>query len=80
MKSRPQSSKNFVVVLKAADSSAAFPLTGIRISLLGGEMREVGSDEVAFRIAANDAFDEGLQSRHTNLARTDHADGYHYAG
>ncbi|MFO1064090.1 MAG: elongation factor G [Pirellulales bacterium] len=38
----------------------SFPLTGMRISLLGGEMREVGSDEVAFRIAANDAFDEGL--------------------
>ncbi len=39
----------------------SFPLTGIRISLLGGEMREVGSDEVAFRIASNDAFDEGLK-------------------
>ncbi len=38
----------------------SFPLTGIRILLLGGEMREVGSDEVAFRIAANDAFDQGL--------------------
>ncbi len=40
----------------------SFPLTGIRISLLGGEMREVGSDEVAFRIAANDAFDEALKA------------------
>jgi elongation factor G len=40
----------------------SFPLTGIRISLVGGEMREIGSDEVAFRIAANDAFDTGLQS------------------
>lgn len=39
----------------------SFPLTGMRISLVGGEMREVGSDEVAFRIAANDAFDTGLQ-------------------
>ncbi len=39
----------------------SFPLTGIRISLLGGETREVGSDEVAFRIAANDAFDLGLE-------------------
>lgn len=39
----------------------SFPLTGIKISLVGGEMREVGSDEVAFRIAANDGFDEGLQ-------------------
>ncbi len=40
----------------------SFPLTGIRISLLGGEMREVGSDEVAFRIASNDGFDEGLKA------------------
>ncbi len=40
----------------------SFPLTGMRISILGGEIAEVGSDEVAFRIAANDAFDSGLKS------------------
>jgi elongation factor G len=40
----------------------SFPLTGMRISILGAEVAEVGSDEVAFRIAANDAFDEGLKS------------------
>jgi elongation factor G len=40
----------------------SFPLSGIRISILGGEVAEVGSDEVAFRIAANDAFDLGLRS------------------
>jgi elongation factor G len=40
----------------------SFPLTGLRVSLVGGEMREVGSDEVAFRIAANDAFEQGLQA------------------
>ncbi|MCR9292921.1 MAG: elongation factor G [bacterium] len=40
----------------------SFPLSGMRVSLVGGEMREVGSDEVAFRIAANDAFDEGLKA------------------
>lgn len=45
----------------------SFPLTGIRISLIGGEMREVGSDEVAFRIAANDGFDEGLQASQPTL-------------
>lgn len=39
----------------------SFPLTGIRISILGAEIAEVGSDEVAFRIAANDAFDSGLR-------------------
>lgn len=40
----------------------SFPLTGLRVSLTGGEMREVGSDEVAFRIAANDAFEQALQA------------------
>ncbi|MBX3420318.1 MAG: elongation factor G [Pirellulaceae bacterium] len=40
----------------------SFPLTGLRVTLVGGEMREVGSDEVAFRIAANDAFELGLQA------------------
>jgi elongation factor G len=40
----------------------SFPLTGIKISLLSSELAEVGSDEVAFRIAANDAFDQGLQA------------------
>ncbi|MCY2974862.1 MAG: elongation factor G [Planctomycetota bacterium] len=40
----------------------SFPLTGIKISLLSSEIAEVGSDEVAFRIAANDAFDLGLQA------------------
>ncbi|MBU6238790.1 MAG: elongation factor G [Planctomycetes bacterium] len=39
----------------------SFPLTGMRISILGGEIAEIGSDEVAFRIAANDAFDLGLR-------------------
>lgn len=39
----------------------SFPLTGMKITLVGGEMREVGSDDVAFRIAANDAFEQGIQ-------------------
>ena len=39
----------------------SFPLSGIRISILGAQLAEVGSEEVAFRIAANDAFNEGLQ-------------------
>ncbi len=45
----------------------SFPLTGIRISVLGGEIAETGSDEVAFRIAANDAFDEGLKQGEPTL-------------
>ncbi len=39
----------------------SFPLTGLRVSLVGGETRDVGSDEVAFRIAAADGFERGLQ-------------------
>ncbi|MFO0924620.1 MAG: elongation factor G [Pirellulales bacterium] len=39
----------------------SFPLTGIRVSIHGGQLQEVGSDEIAFRIAANDAFDQGLK-------------------
>lgn len=38
----------------------SFPLSGMRISILGAEVAEIGSDEVAFRIAANHAFDLGL--------------------
>jgi elongation factor G len=45
----------------------SFPLTGMRISILGGEIAEVGSDEVAFKIAANDAFDEGLKEGNPTL-------------
>jgi elongation factor G len=40
---------------------AGFPLTGLRIELLGGEAQEEGSDEVAFRIAAGDAFDKAIE-------------------
>jgi len=40
---------------------AGFPLTGLKIEMLDGEAHEEGSDEVAFRIAAGDAFDKGLE-------------------
>lgn len=39
----------------------SFPLTGMRVSIHGGQLQETGSDEIAFRIAANDAFEEGLK-------------------
>ncbi len=39
----------------------SFPLSGIRIRILSSVLAESGSDEVAFRIAANDGFDEGLK-------------------
>jgi elongation factor G len=38
----------------------AFPLTQLKVTVLGGEATE-GSDDVAFRIAAADAFERGLQ-------------------
>jgi elongation factor G len=38
----------------------AFPLTKLKVTVLGGEASE-GSDDVAFRIAAADAFEKGLQ-------------------
>lgn len=40
----------------------SFPISGIRINVHGNQVNEVGSDEVAFRIAASDAFNKGLQA------------------
>jgi elongation factor G len=40
---------------------AGFPLTGLKIEMLDGESQEEGSDEVAFRIAAGDAFDKAIE-------------------
>ena len=40
---------------------SGFPLTGVRIDVTDAETQEEGSDEVAFRIAAGDAFDRGLE-------------------
>ena len=40
---------------------AGFPLSGVKLEVYDAEAREEGSDEVAFRIAAGDAFDEGLK-------------------
>lgn len=41
---------------------AGFPLSGVRIEVQDAEMQEEGSDEVAFRIAAGDAFDSGMEA------------------
>lgn len=41
---------------------AGFPLSGVRIEVYDAEMHEEGSDEIAFRIAAGDAFDRGLEA------------------
>jgi elongation factor G len=40
---------------------AGFPLTGVKIEVYNAEMHEEGSDEVAFRIAAGDAFDKAME-------------------
>ncbi|TWU49829.1 elongation factor G [Rubripirellula reticaptiva] len=40
---------------------AGFPLSGVRIEVYAVETAEEGSDEIAFRIAAGDAFDKGLE-------------------
>ncbi|MEX1039230.1 MAG: elongation factor G [Pirellulaceae bacterium] len=39
-----------------------FPLTDLRITILGGEVAEMGSTETAFAIAAGDAFEKGMQA------------------
>ncbi|TWU39063.1 Elongation factor G [Novipirellula aureliae] len=41
---------------------AGFPLSGVKIEVFEAETHEEGSDEVAFRIAAGDAFDKGLEA------------------
>ena len=41
---------------------AGFPLSGVKLEAVDVETAEEGSDEVAFRIAAGDAFDRGLES------------------
>ena len=40
---------------------AGFPLTKLKVTVLDGEARDEGSNDTAFRIAANDAFDKALE-------------------
>ena len=40
---------------------AGFPLSKLKVTVLGGEHQEEGSNAMAFRIAANDAFEQGLE-------------------
>jgi elongation factor G len=39
---------------------AGFPLMKLKVTILGGEAHAENSNETAFRIAANDAFEKGL--------------------
>ncbi|WP_417737546.1 elongation factor G [Rosistilla oblonga] len=47
--------------LEGGGHIAGFPLSGLRVRVLGAEAAEEGSDDVAFRIAASDAFEQGLK-------------------
>lgn len=40
---------------------AGFPLSGVKIEVYDAKTQEEGSDEIAFRIAAGDAFDRGME-------------------
>lgn len=46
---------------------AGFPLSGVRIEVIGGEAHEEGSDPIAFRIAASDAFEKAMQAGQPTL-------------
>ena len=39
----------------------SFPLTGLKVTVTGGKSHPENSDETAFRIAAVDAFEKGVQ-------------------
>ncbi len=39
---------------------AGFPLTKMKVAVIGAEVRDEGSDEQAFRIAVNEAFRQGI--------------------
>jgi len=38
-----------------------FPLRQVKVTVLGGKVHETGSNELAFRMAASDAFEKGLR-------------------
>jgi elongation factor G len=42
--------------------SLGFPLMHVKITVLGGEVHETGSTELAFRYAAGDAFEKALRA------------------
>ncbi|MEN6408044.1 MAG: elongation factor G [Thermoguttaceae bacterium] len=45
----------------AGGGSLGFPLMHVKITILGGEVHETGSNELAFRYAAGDAFEKALR-------------------
>ena len=57
-----------------------FPLMRLKVTVLGGEVGEAGISEIAFRTAANHAFDQAPARRWTCAARTDYEAGSQHAG
>jgi len=47
---------------EAGGAIGGFPLMRLKVTLLGGEVADVGSTDVAFRIAAADAFNRALRA------------------
>jgi len=46
----------------AGGGTLGFPLMHVKITVTGGEVHETGSNELAFRYAAGDAFEQGLRA------------------
>ena len=44
-----------------AAASLGFPLMHVKVTVLGGQVHETESNELAFRLAAADAFNKGLR-------------------
>ena len=57
----PEFLKPAIEELEEGGGMYGYPLTRVSATIIGGAVHETDSNEVAFRIAANDAFDRGLQ-------------------
>ena len=56
-----------------------FPLMHLKMTVLGGRVHETESNELAFRLAAADAFNRGLREAGIVLLGADHAAGSDHA-
>ena len=59
---------------------AGFPVVDISVDLYDGSYHDVDSSEIAFKLAAINAFQEGMQSSEARHSRTDHEIGSRRAG
>ena len=73
------------VVLEELESAGqgggvlGFPLMRLKATVLGGEVGETGISEIAFRTAANHAFDTALREAEAGAVGADHAAGNQHA-